>query len=723
MTSKSLSSENKNQKSSALGALILQNLRSHMALLLLGLVVMLFNYPVNLGMRLTEARQEYMVNGYLPEAEAAEMTAVSAETVIGGADGPTSIFVAEKAVKTLPEAMREITNGVLLGPNTLIPLIVGVAAILCAFSMFRYLYSKRQTDFYQALPVSRGKRFWGNYLSGLLIMALCYGAGLLGALLVSAAFGVSHLMWAEIAASNAGYLLMFLLIYTAAGTGILLCGNLAVGVLAVGWLFSAGPVLYTLISALKTVSFDTIYDTMGMEQKLLYLSPVKYLTEYTYLPQALAERAGYSFRELSQFQDVLLPHVTRTLLGTAAITVILLALNCWLFAKRPSESAGNALAFSRIGGPVRFITTVAAALYLALFGFSMESLPWVILLLLIGALIMHGVMESIFHLDIKAILRHKGELIACIAVSLLGACLFWFDLLGTNSFLPERQEVSSVSVYAPGYVQDSTDAVLQAENYYGKAGTPEFDPEGYYDAHYYLTNSLNKRMELSSPEAVEAALQLGENGILHNNQHRRGPQYSYEGQDYVRVIYRLSGGEENDRNFYVDAALLQELMPELFAAPGYKEAVYPVLDLSKEEAGAFGLAAAKDMNETDEEALRKLSPMSALSYQYYGGSERQVYDLTGQDAGQSEKLLSALQADLRAMDYETFAAYCEALESPMFSGEKNPYSYLIYVPLEEVLAKDGLELMDYTYTDSYPILECFTHVREVLEESYGITLS
>ena len=127
MTSKSLSSENKNQKSSALGALILQNLRSHMALLLLGLVVMLFNYPVNLGMRLTEARQEYMVNGYLPEAEAAEMTAVSAEAVIGGADGPTSIFI------THPD------SAVLDAFFTLLPL----AAVVVGIWGFRYFSSRR----------------------------------------------------------------------------------------------------------------------------------------------------------------------------------------------------------------------------------------------------------------------------------------------------------------------------------------------------------------------------------------------------------------------------------------------------------------------------------------------------------------------------------------------------------------------------------------------------
>ena len=724
MTSKSLSSENKKHTGISMGALIRQGLRGHMALLLLGLVVMLFNYPVNLAMRLTETSRNFTGLEVVHEAASAAAVEQEALSTIGGADGPTSIFVAEKQVETLAGRLTEEANQVLLGNATLIPLIVGVAALLCAFSMFRWTYSRRQTDFYQALPVSRGKRFLASYLGGFLIMLICYAAGLLGALLTAAVFQVQDLMLVQAVLVNAGYLLQFLLIYTVTIIAILLCGNLAVGVMSAAWILGVGPVLYGLIYALKTASFDTLYDPAGKEDLLQYLSPVKYLVEYTYYPNMLGRQSDLSPGAFARLYGETAPHTVNILLLSAALTVLTFGIAFWLFRKRASEGAGNALAFPKVAMPIRILTTVAAAVYLSLFGFSMESLPWIIFLALAGALIVHGLMEGIFHLDVKAVLAHKLELLICMLLSVGLACIFWFDLPGINSWLPKQQEVASVSIYAPGYTQDSTEAVSQAESYYGRYGTEDYDPEGVYEARYYQTNSLAPRMALTEPAAVEAALKLGEEGVRQNNQNSRGERLDYDSREYVRVIYRMKDGRVNDRDFYVSKDTLRELIPELFAMEEYKEAAYPILTVPEEAAGSFGFAPARNVEVED---LPGWEVQDDMYYIYYMGEERQAYGPAGDREEFSRKLLKALQEDIREMNYQELKEYFDEQQArDERTGEDIPAadrSCLVYVTKEELTSRSLIpeERYGYDYVDTYPILDSFDHVKEVLAE-YGLSL-
>lgn len=251
--------------------LVSQSIRGNLWLVLLALLTMLFNYPVNLAMQLTSLQQEFEQQGYTitttmlgAESSMVGVAAAGSSSVIGGADGPTSIVIAEKTTQ-YGEALSDLTNRVLIGSSSMITVIVVVAAALCAFAMFHYLYSRPQVDFYHSLPVSRTKRFCAHYLGGALIMAGSQLIGLLGAGVVALVFRVPELMLGPVVWVNASFFLLFLLIYTATIGALLMTGNLAVGALATVWLWSIGPAAAGVIYTLKSMHFDTLYDAAGAE--------------------------------------------------------------------------------------------------------------------------------------------------------------------------------------------------------------------------------------------------------------------------------------------------------------------------------------------------------------------------------------------------------------------------------------------------------------------------
>lgn len=812
MTLKSLSSENKNrqelqgvslQSSGVSGGsgngsrpeqerkasagisfrqLVSQSIRGNLWLVLLALLTMLFNYPVNLAVQLTSLQQEFEQQGYtvtttMMGAESGQAASVGAaatitmtsdmSSVIGGADGPTSIFIAGKTTQ-YGESLSDLTNRVLIGSSSMITVIVVVAAALCAFAMFHYLYSRPQVDFYHSLPVSRTKRFCAHYLGGALIMAGSHLVGLLGVGVVALVFRVPELMLGPAVWVNASFFLLFLLIYTATIGALLMAGNLAVGALATVWLWSIGPAAAGVIYTLKSVHFDTLYDPAGAEQRLQYFSPVKYLFEYASYAFRLAEAGNTPAAQDAKRVAALAPHAAKVLMFAAALTALGFVVVMFLYRRRASERAGNAVAFHGVKAPVRILTTVLAALTLSLFGTALNSTAWTVFFTVVTAIIVHAVMEVIIQLDIKKLLAHKGELLFSIVLSVLIVGAFQFDVFGYNKYIPAASEIESAAVYT-SYLgnQDEQDAVVCAEQEYGSVADGTFDENALLETRYYgylSSNSVISRMQLTGTAEIETVRKLAELGLEDRQITGGNPYVTYlsdEGaqRQYIRIRYQLKNGRTEDRNYYLPEKELTEELQSLFMEPDYKEAAYPILKLAPKEAGTFGLKLSRTaLEQTDEKALSELSELPAtLSNQYYySDGEDHVLDLRGLSADIGEQLLSALQKDLENMKLSD----CDPNWTAELNGdtEAKTYSYLIYVPLEEQLAAEhraqtaagaafasesasgsasesaptsasaeqsgettrtGREYVDYWYFDVYPIYESFVNVREVLA-AYGV---
>ena len=145
------------------------------ASMLMVAVVMFFAYPVNMGMQMSYCA------GRVREAKLEGDTKLAAE------------FLEDMAVRA---------NRVLTGEYSFLWIIVFVAAVLCAVGIFGWCYNKNKVDFYNSQPVTRSRRFWSLYLSGVLIMAVCLFAGIFSSLIIALIYGVSPMMGTELILVN-----------------------------------------------------------------------------------------------------------------------------------------------------------------------------------------------------------------------------------------------------------------------------------------------------------------------------------------------------------------------------------------------------------------------------------------------------------------------------------------------------------------------------------------
>lgn len=728
-------------RTASLSGMIRQNIHGNLWLVLLGLLVMLFNYPVNMAVQLTDAEQYYMRNGFTVYSEVgavssalADSGAVSgAASVIGGADGPTSVFVAEKSSE-LSERITEIANNILLGNYTLIPFIVIVAAALCAFAMFRYLYSRQQVDYYHSLPVSRGRRFAANYLSGALIMAGSYLVGLLGAWVVAAVYQAEGMMLFPVLKVNLGYFLLFLFLYTVSIGAMLMAGNMAVGALSLAWIWGIGPAAAGILYSIKQVHIDTLYNASGPEQKLKYLSPIAWLIDYVRYPSILGEAgtvpSPYYDKSLAEAAKLSAERIFFVLLLTAAG----IALTAFLYRRRASEATGSAISFRAVKAPVRIITTVLAALLCSLIGTEL-SLAWTIFFTVVSAVIVHAVMDAIMCLDIRKLFLHKLELFFCAVLSLGVVLLFSFDVMGWNRYVPETDQIESASVYADLVSgQYQVDATVEAREAYGSIADGTFYPLEDKQSRSYTSfdERTTSRMKLTDPKVLEAVRALAEAGVMQNETFGKDRVAAGETAYYTHIGYQLKNGRRDERVYYLPKEELMKLLPVIVASPEFKAASYPILQVAAKDAGIFGLQLSEEAREASDQNLQKRLPelTATVGRMYYFTGEDRALRLSGLSADFDERLLSALQKDLSNMNLsDQDIEWVQNLNDETGSED---YSYLIYIPLEEkVMAEErrkglsaaerGVDDNPYWYYDVYPIFKSFTNVRELLSV-YGFVL-
>lgn len=721
--------EEKKEKRTGTGsipALIRENISCNIAVLWLGLVVMLFNYPVNLALRLSD----------LSAQSETVATSISVESYSGSMNGPTSVFVAGKT-DSLAAAFTSSANQVLDGSKTLLSIIIIVAAALCAVSMFRYLFSRKAVDFYHSQPVTRSKRFAANFLSGSLIMLICMAAGFVGALLVAAFYRVDDLLISQALLFQLGYFLNFLLCYALCITAVLLTGSLWSAVGAGFCLFVAGPALEAIAASLCNTYFHTwVYTNEAPLERLFYLSPVVVLTRFAELLQAV--RVGL------YPGSALMPYFVGAGLGAVFLSI----LNLLLMQKRPSESAGRPLAFRSLARPVRIVLSCYGGLTLSFMGESYSFL-WALFFLIAGTALFHAMLEGILQMDVRAVFQNRVELLLCVAASALLFCGFVFDVAGYDRFLPATDQIAEIGVN----VEDQYDvqyaiprAEYAAEHQVEQGSTyPNYYMQDYWEKQPSVLTGMHLT-QADDIEAVRGLVQAAQNADVSrlSNRHASGSG------TYMQVRYRLKNGRETRRSYEVPEEAMQQYMPTLYESAAYKEGLFPILQLKPEQLGTFALLYREEDGKTEAARLAKgeaaLETMeqnaqmeqsagieSASTESASAGTAfventleavievttdydtERALDLSGNRQLQ-EKLLWALQQDLRELRYEDLP--------PDMSMNMDA---LYYIPRESVEAEQRAAAQNtyydrygwYHFEDRYPILESFTNVRTVLQ-TYGL---
>lgn len=235
-----------------------------------------------------------------------------------------------------------------------------------AMAVWSYLMSGRTVGLMHALPVTRTQAFFSHVLS--VLGALTAGNVLIFLLTALCSAGFSYVDWAALGT----WLLLtelMALFFFALGS---LCAMVTGWLLAVPVLYGAMNVvallLYAVISTM-TQMFYFGYSSSDIPEFITWLTPVGRIWDA--VANGSAQPIEVQFREpigTQTYHRFQLPaSAFSTCIIYAAVGIALLALVWWLYKKRPSEMAGDAMSFRWLQPIARWSIGLCGGLGLGLF--------------------------------------------------------------------------------------------------------------------------------------------------------------------------------------------------------------------------------------------------------------------------------------------------------------------------------------------------------------------
>ena len=558
-----------------------------------------------------------------------------------------------------------------------------IAAVVLAASGFAYLHSKKKTDFYHSLPIRREMLYAVTCLNGFLYMAVAYLGFLTVAAVMIRVKGVPF-DWGSLYLASVEHLCFFALVYMTAILSMLLTGNLVVGLLGTGVLFSWGPVICMTISAYFLEYFTTFY---GDDSFLLALSertsPVAW-----YVKACMSSQPG------------------RMALWAMLAAAVLFLLGMLLYRRRPSEAAGHAMAFPITEPIIRFLIAVPSSLLLgAMFHLVMCEDGWTVFGLVCGLLLVSCIIEIIYHFDFKSLFAHKRQLLVSAVFVGVVFAIFRFDLFGYDRYLPATEKLASGGIYCDLLDPDATSQYHSTVEY----------TEGWYGVTFDAmpSSTLADQMQISDDQGLELLHTIAAQGVHDAAQARdrflRGGGRSYDVEEgdeafhNVTIAWHLRNGRTVYRSYRVNVSGVRAALEAVYDLDAYKTAMYPVLSLTADDVAGI------NYKEEDECSHVKLSGADMAGdstglEKKDGSSVTDAADdsigLSGSADSMKAALLAAYQAELQALTSETRAREMPIAEIQFKTNENQA--------LIQKLRDEGGNYTLFNHYYYYPIYPSFT---------------
>ena len=336
-----------------------------------------------------------------------------------------------------------------------------------AMAVWSYLMSGRTVGLMHALPVTRTQAFFSHVLSAL--GALTVGNVLIFLLTALCSAGFSYVDWAALGT----WLLLtelMALFFFALGS---LCAMVTGWLLAVPVLYGAMNViallLYAVISTM-TQMFYFGYSNSDIPEFITWLTPVGRIWDA--VANGGAQPIEVQFPEpigTQSYHRFQLPaSAFSTCIIYAAVGIALLALVWWLYKKRPSETAGDAMSFRWLRPIARWSIGLCGGLGLGLFLRYTAFIDGGFACLLICQLVM-GV---ICFFAAQMLLKKKFRIFTsrwwvetlALVLTLLGVTLcVKLDITGYQHRVPDAEDVQEV-YFSGAYTSFTCDELSAAED-------------------------------------------------------------------------------------------------------------------------------------------------------------------------------------------------------------------------------------------------------------------
>ena len=545
-----------------------------------------------------------------------------------------------------------------------------MAAVVLAASGFAYLHSKKKTDFYHSLPIRREMLYAVTCLNGFLYMAVAYIGFLTIAAVMIRVKGVPF-DWGSLYLASVEHLCFFALVYMTAIMAMLLTGNLVVGLLGTGVLFSWGPVICMTISAYFSEYFTTFY---GDDSFLLALSertsPVAW-----YVEACMSSQPG------------------RMALGALIMAAVLFVLGMLLYRRRPSEAAGHAMAFPITEPIIRFLIVVPSSLLLgAMFHSMMYEDGWTVFGLVCGLLLVSCIIEIIYHFDFRSLFAHKRQLLVSAVFVGVVFAIFRFDLFGYDRYLPATEKLASGGIYCDLLDPEATSQYHSTVEY----------SEGWYGVTFDAmpSSTLAGRMQISDDQGLELLQTIAAQGVHDAAEARdrflrgHGRWYDVEEGDTafhnVTIAWHLRNGRTVYRRYPVNVSGVRTALEAVYDLDAYKTAMYPVLSLTADDVAGINY---KEEDECSHVKLAGAETKAALTAGDHIGPG-------GSADSMKAALLAAYQEELKALTSESRTREMPIAEIQFKTNENQA--------LIQKLRDEGGNYTLFNHYYYYPIYPSFT---------------
>ena len=413
-------------------------------------------------------------------------------------------------------------------------------AFICAVTGFGYLFSKKKVDFFHSLPVKRETLFAVRYINGILIYLVPYLAMILvsfGIIAISGNF--AGVVLTVTAKGLAVHFMAYLTIYTVLILCVTFVGNIVVFFAVSGWTFGITLVTVLVYSWFEERFFDT-FSYMG-----------DIYTERIHALRFLCP--GYFYVMAVQDPEVSL------LLQQLAFTAVVAVITLLVYRMRPSDGAGKAIAFPILKPVIRISVELLAGALIGMMFFEMadnsRSFPgWMLFGIVLGVVLSHMLIQSIFHFDVRKCFAEKLSMFVCIGVTAVFALVMRYDVFGYDMYLPKEKQIESVAID------------LQSL-------------DSYRDSFFFDGERLRwfdevTEMELTDMDTVYPYLEvLVEDSAIYAGRLDAAMAYSYNDFLGVEVAYRLKNGNTVYRRYRVNG-MREELFAPIFESYEYKKVHY-----------------------------------------------------------------------------------------------------------------------------------------------------
>lgn len=520
-------------------------------------------------------------------------------------------YYAEGVYRTFEEfkaALAQAAQDTLGFQNALFFSVIGLAVII-GQQGFSYLNDRRKVDMYHSVPVSKKSRFFVIYFNGIIIyLATTLFSLILSVVVAAAQEAVTGSVLAVIGIAFAWNLLFFLVVYHTMILAVMLTGNSFVALCMFVMLAAYEPLLYECITSLKYHFYERASSTFVNFAPKLSAFYDYYSRNYDIMCLSTPQEMAYA----------VLPCLGKWII--LAVILFVAAYVCYL--KRMSEAAGRAIAFRKFKPVIKIIVVIEAAMVVggivqdAAYENDMLMLAGMIL----GAVICCAVLEVVYEFDLRCMIRHWGSSGVAILGVLAIFCIFKFDLLGYDSYIPGADQVESV--------------LFEANTEY----------ENYWDEEFHFISGGKYMMEHMHITAVEDVLVLAGKDQKETYDMMGDPRR-------VVVVYHLKSGRDVERAFWVDFdnPANEEILNHIIGSQEYKAGAYQIVQdavsydkaqtitysngsmsgiLPLEDAQKLRTAYLKDLEQMDFSLVRNSLPCGKITFtfQNYMRKEYPVYD-------------------------------------------------------------------------------------------------